>query len=243
MLVTGRSALGAPELHRRDRLEARRQEGAQGPGVARGAGGDDDLALRQERQSVPDEVGADVVLAGVGLDTHLGQPTQPRREGHEGVVVRGGIPEGRDGAAHRRGVLGTGVVAQVAAGHEGRLAAGAACDEHDVEGVDPAAPGEPGDEARVAGAPEAVRAERDEGAVGDVVVDGEVGTAGEGDHALDAGTPRLDALPPTVHGGEVAARGLAEDFRDGVHAIHPTGRVPLAPVGVHLLAPAHRPGG
>ena len=103
--------------------------------------------------------------------------------------------------------------------------------------------GEPGDEARVARAPEAVRAERDEGAVGDVVVDGEVGVAGEGDHALDAGTPRLDALPRPVDGGEVAARGLAEDFRDGVHAIHPTRRVPPAPVGVHLLAPAHRPGG
>ena len=152
MLVTGRSALGAPELHRRDRLEARRQEGAQRSGVARGARGDDDLALGQERQGVADDVGADVVLGRVGLEPDLGQPAQP---------VERVTSVWSSGAAYPK--VATSLRTDVACSARGWLRRSLRgtrvgsppvprCDEHDVEGVDPAAPARPGDEARVAGA-------------------------------------------------------------------------------------------
>ena len=63
-----------------------------------------------------------MALGRVDLDAELGQTSQPRREGHERVVVGGGIPEGDDASPHRRRVLGPGVVARVAARHEQWLA-------------------------------------------------------------------------------------------------------------------------
>ena len=182
---------------------------------------------RHERQRVAHDVGARVVLGRVGLEAQLGQPAQPRREGHERVVVGGGIPERRDARCARRSRArrGGGCAGRCAARGRGSPPVPRATRTMSRASIQPL-PARRDDEARVAGAAEAVGAQRVEGAVGDVVVDREVGVAGEGDDALDAGPPRLDALPRAVDGREVAARGVAEDFGDGVHGVHQTRRVP-----------------
>ena len=158
-------------------------------------------------------------LRRVGLEADLGQPAQPRREGHERVVLGGGVPERRDVAAHdvacsargwlRRSLRGT---------RRGSPPVPRATRTMSRESIQPL----PARRATRRGLRRR-RSRRDPAlkrAVRDVVVDGEVGVAREGDDALDAGPPGLDPLPGAVDGGEVPARGLAEDFGDGVHGVH-----------------------